>query len=208
VVRAWTPRGEPTTASDEKAKLARGVTTERPVIIENYHGYVPPLDVTGAVLRLMEAVPSHRLAGIHSVVLTNQASLSQKRRKSKILTRNRRIRIAEVSGLYHARYRDEPAWIEIFVDEALKAWESGWLLTRTIRHDLALGRVLYHEVGHHIYATLRPKSDPEVFADRWRDNLLADYVRHSYGWMAFIAAPVNVVRLIYRGVSRLLQRKN
>lgn len=200
-------RREPTTASDERAKLARSVTAEGPVIIENYHGYVPPLDVTAAVLRLMKAVPSRRLAGIHTVVLTNQASLSQKRRKSKILARNGKIRIADVSGLYHARYQGEPAWIEIFVDETLKAWGTGWLLTRSIRRDLALGRVLYHEVGHHIYATLRPKLDPEVFADRWRDKLLADYVRHYYGWMAFVAAPVNVVRLIYRGASRCFSAK-
>lgn len=178
----------------------------QPAIIESYHDYVPPFDVAGAVVRLMEVVPPQGLAGLQSVVLTNKASLSRERRRTTTIARNQKVKLSDVRGLYHPGWKGEPAWIEIFVDATLKTWGTGWRLTRSIRHDMALGYVLYHEIGHHIHATCKPEfKEREDAADKWRHKLLTKHVRQRYWWLVFLVGPVNVVRLIWWGVYRLFR---
>jgi hypothetical protein len=168
--------GAPGTA-DEPSKLAAA----RPRVVASFSDYAPPFDVSSLVERMLGFVPPRYLLGLRDVVLTNKIGLSRARRRSVTKSRGRKVKILQARGLYHPAWKGERAWIEIFVDSTFAGYEKGlwrWLLLFGYFQENELGGVLFHEIGHHIDATLRPEyREKEDIADDWSKKLMREWLR-------------------------------
>ena len=179
---------------------ARGVT-----IREAYSGYTPPISARSMVERLIGGLPEKYVAGLHSIVLTNASGLNRKGRKGRTLSRKRKVAIVKSRGLYHPRWQGEPAWIEIYVDNALARWPT-WLLWIPLLRDIPLAQVLFHELGHHIHKTRAPEHrEREDAADQWHDRLARVYFKRRY-W--FLLPAVWVLAPFARRLERWLTRRS
>jgi hypothetical protein len=156
----------------------------RPRVVERYWEYTPPFNATTVVERMLESVPPRYLFGLKEVVLTNKAGLSRKRRRSVSKSRGRKVKQAEARGLYHAAWKGQQAWIEIFVDNTLNFYQKRswrWLLHLGFFRESDLGGVLFHEIGHHIDATIRPEfREKEDIADDWSIRLRRAWFRNEH----------------------------
>jgi hypothetical protein len=161
----------------EPSKLTAG----RLRVVASFSDYSPPFDVSALAERMLGFVPPRYLFGLREVVLTNKIGLSRARRRSVTKSRGRKVKILQARGLYHPAWKGKQAWIEIFVDNIFANYEKGWwswlLQFGYIRED-ALGGVLFHEIGHHIDATLRPEHrEKENIADDWSKKLKREWFR-------------------------------
>jgi hypothetical protein len=180
----------------------------RPRVVERYWEYTPPFNAATVVERMLESVLPRYLFGLKEVVLTNKTGLSRKRRRSVSKSRGRKVKQAEARGLYHAAWKGQQAWIEIFVDNALNIYQKGswrWLLHFGYFRESELGGVLFHEVGHHIDATIRPEfREKEDIADDWSTRLCRAWFRNERPllWKVF-----RLFSPILRFVSALIAEK-
>jgi len=135
------------------------------------------------VSRLLCGIPGKYVSGIKTVVLTNAGGLSHDRRKQKTLSRKRKVLIRESRGLYHQKWQNEPAWIEVFVDNICQGWPS-WLLRIPFLLDLAFADMVFHELGHHIQKTQVPEfKEREDVADKWSKRLSRHYFWRRYWYL-------------------------
>jgi hypothetical protein len=162
------------------------------VIREFYNDFIAPGYVRRLVANLISSVPKKYLQGLDCIVLTNQSGHPRRYRLGKVTSRKRRVPQSGVLGRYHHAHHGKPAWIELFVDN-LSAGVSLYSLVPFIRTAI-FGHVLFHEIGHHIDATVRPEfREKEDVADSWSKSLLRNYFRARYrfprpvgkliGWM-------------------------
>ena len=143
---------------------------------------------------MLDSVPKHLLAGLGQVVLSNAGGLSNKRRNIRVRSRKRRAGLSTAIGLYHPASRNNSAWIEIFVDNALLGWEEGWWLRIALVREGRLSDVLFHEIGHHIHHNVRPdRREKEDVADVWKVRLQRNYNRQRFSWMGAIARLIQPV---------------
>jgi hypothetical protein len=50
--------------------------------------------------------------------------------------------------------------------------------------DVAIARVLYHELGHHVHLFVRPEyRETEDVADDWRDKFMRIFLRGKYWYL-------------------------
>jgi hypothetical protein len=153
-----------------------------------FHEYKPPFDVRPLLSRMLRSVPPEYLAGLGSVVLTSTDTLSRKRRRSKTRSRKHPLKEVQARGLYHCAWAGETAWIEIFVDRILNGWERGWWLKLPPVQDFLFAPVLFHEIGHHIHATIRPEfREREDVADRWGVKLETIYYRKERPYIRLLS---------------------
>ena len=155
------------------------------------------------VYRLLARIPQKYLLGLKSVVLTDSTGLNHKSRRKKAWSRKRKVRIQECAGLYHQAWQGEPAWIQLFIDNAISTC-PGYLLKIPFVRDLHVGSILYHEIGHHIHKTQAARyRESEDVADDWSFRLAIHYVpaRYWYLWpLLWISSK------LLRGM-RILERK-
>lgn len=149
-------------------------------INETYRDYTPPINASAIVRKLLRTVPEKYLEGLDCVVLTNETALTRKDRAGRIWSRKRKIKKSHVLGLYHHGTRNSLPYIELRVDKIVAATEK-WGLFIPFLRDIAFGHILFHELGHHIHNTIRPKySEKEDVADTWAGKLNANFVRKTY----------------------------
>ena len=150
------------------------------IIQDAYRDFVPPVNAQRTVGHLLSGIPRKYLSGIKAVVLTNAGGLGHDRRKQKTRSRKRKVLIRESRGLYHQEWHNEPAWIEVFVDNVCQGWPS-WLLRIPFFRDLAFADVVFHELGHHIQKTQVPEfKEREDVADKWSKRLSRHYFLRRY----------------------------
>jgi len=180
------------------------VSAQRPEVIVSYREYTPPFHVVPIVERMLASVPPKYLIGLMEVVLTNTSDLSRKRRRSVTKARKHKVRIVEARGLYHPAWNGNRAWIEIFVDNTLKNWEKGWWLSFRFYRETLLGDVLFHEIGHHIHATIKPEfREGEDVADGWKLRLVRQYNRFRHPWLfAFLFPFQPLINMLCRVISK------
>ena len=148
-------------------------------------------DAVPIVQRMLDSVPEKYLVGLQEVVITNASGLSRKQRRTVTKSRRGNVRFDEAAGLYHPAFNGRPAWIEIFVDNTLRGWESEWWLRIPLIREGKLADVLFHEIGHHIHLTCRPEyREKEDVADIWQVRLGRNYSRKRFrlmtGFVRFI----------------------
>ena len=145
-------------------------------------------------------MPEKYLRGLDCVVLTNEDALSRKQRLGTLKSRKRRVRKTRVRGLYHGAWQGRPPWIEIRVDKTVSLLPKilTWI---PLFRELCLGEVVYHELGHHIHACVRPEHiEKEDVADSWSHKLMGSFMRQHYWWL------FRPVSLLFR-VRRVLGRR-
>jgi hypothetical protein len=149
---------------------------------EFYNGYSPPRYVLGLVARLLASVPAKYTNGLDAVVLTNQSGAPRRTRLGKVTSRKRRVSQGDVCGRYHAEHQGNPAWIELYVDKLVTAVSYAPLIP--FGRTICFGKVLFHEVGHHIHATVRPEfREKEDVADDWGKKLTRNYLFRRYWYV-------------------------
>ena len=142
-----------------------------PVVSTSFSDYEPRFDPVPIVRRMLDSVPEDPI-GLDEVVLTNASGLARKRRRSATTSRGRKVKVIDAGGLYHPAFNGRHAWIEIFVDNAVRGFERGWWLRIPLVREGRLGDVLFHEIGHHIHFTCRPEyRETEDVADAWKVRL-------------------------------------
>ena len=158
-------------------------------INEAYRDYVPPISATKVVRRLLRTVPEKYLVGLSAIVLTSESSLSRRDRVGKVRSRKRKYDRSLVAGLYHGSWANSPAWIELRVDKIIS--ESGPIWSRVpLVQSVVFGRVLFHEIGHHIHFTIRPEhKEKEDVADNWSRKLSANFFLKHYWYALPVLVP-------------------
>lgn len=176
----------------------------RPVVVCDFRGgYSPPFEVPRMVEKMLNSVPPKFLNGLSEIVLTNTAGLPRKLRRSATKSRGRKVKHAAARGLYHHEWNNHAAWIEIYIDNTLRASERGWWFKFNLVREIALGEVLFHEIGHHIHFTLRPEfREKEDVADDWGKRLSRKYMQSEHPWMTTL---VSALRPILRPFNLRLQ---
>ena len=172
-------------SSDEASS---GNQANSPQVIVSFTGYEPPFDPEPIIRRMLDSVPRNCLVGLSTVVLSNAGGLSGKRRNTRVKSRKRRVGWAAASGLYHPATRGNFAWIEIFVDNALRGWEKRWWLRIPYVREGRLSDVLFHEIGHHVHRAVRPEHrEKEDVADVWKVRLQRNYNRQRFRWIGVVS---------------------
>jgi hypothetical protein len=170
---------------DSSVALDSGTKAARPTVQAFFSDYEPPFDAVPIVQRMLDSVPRKYLVGLGQVVLTNASGLPRKLSRAVTKSRHRKVRLGQAAGLYHPASNGKPAWIEIFVDNTLRGWESGWWLRIPLIREGKLADVLFHEIGHHIHFTCRPEyREKEDVADVWLVRLGDNYNRQRFPWMS------------------------
>jgi hypothetical protein len=173
-------------------------------IIEAYRGWSPPFDTVDIVKKLLSSVPERYLIGLRRIVLANRGGFNNERRRQATRSRGKKVRVAHCLGLYHQAFQGRSASIEIFVD-AIAEHSPSWALRVPLIREMALGSVLFHELGHHIHATQAPiHREPEDVADAWKRKLNRLHFRRRY-W--YLLPLLWVSRPLVRGLSRRLKRR-
>jgi hypothetical protein len=148
-----------------------------PSISEHYKAYRPSVNFTKLVRDLLTAVPGEYLRGLHAIVLTNRDAASGRDKRKRFWQKDRKHKLAESMGVYSHAGANNPATIRIFVDN-IERESPAWALRMPVLRHLAVGDVLYHEIGHHIDAVHRPKwGGKENVAEDWNRQLKASFIR-------------------------------
>ena len=85
-----------------------------------------------------------------------------------------------VMGRYHPGNKEQPAYIEIYVDNQLEG-KSWYDLKLPILRNWMFANVLYHEIGHHIQYTSKLKLvKRENFAANYASCLRKNFSRQRY----------------------------
>jgi hypothetical protein len=152
-------------------------------IRETYNEYSPFINVQNIVERLVAALPPRFLFGLKTIVLTNTSNLNHDRRREKIWYKGRKYQTTESFALYHAKTKDQDAWIEIFVDKMLTYLPKVLFRIPVIR-DMFIANVLYHEVGHHFQRSrISERKETEGAAQDWSRDLGRAYFRRKYWYL-------------------------
>jgi hypothetical protein len=175
-----------------------------PEVTEFYREYIPSVDATSVVHLLLGYVPSGYLRGLRRIVLTNASGLPHDRKRAKTWSRNRKTRVAEALGTYSRAWQNDPAWIQIFVDNILSqmplfAWKVPFL------RNLYFASTVYHEIGHHIHKMARPEfREREDVADDWERKLTRRFVFRRYWYLLPILYPLG---FLAKTLNRLRERR-
>ncbi len=181
-------------------------TQPKPQIIEAFHDYSPPFDVTKAIRRMLRDVPPHFLHGLNSIVLTNVAALGRQERDKRTRGRGDRTALGEVLGYYTEAWKGEPARITILVDNFEKQSGGSWLRVGFIR-DLLFSNLLFHELGHHIHKVHRREYEGrENVADKWSKKLSREFISNRYWYLVPVAVPISLVIGIGKDIAKLYRR--
>lgn len=187
--------------------MATGPTRENAVtndglrsvhVTTSYHHYTPPFSVEPIVRRMLDSIPNKYLVGLSEVVLTNTLDMSRGRRRAMTKSRNRKVGMLDARGLYHPAWNNQPAWIEIFVENTLKYWENSWWLKLNFIREAKIADVLFHEIGHHIHFTIRPEhKEREDVADIWKVRLERHYNRTRRPFLRAIFLPIRPLMRVF-----------
>jgi len=107
-----------------------------PSIVEAYRDFEPPTNFKQTIETLLRYAPSRYLLGLKTIGLTNQAGLTSKRRKQRMWSRGRKVRVAECLGSYQHASNSSPQsgsmWIILSNRESIGG--TGSLCFATLCH--------------------------------------------------------------------------
>jgi hypothetical protein len=105
--------------------------------------------------------------------------------------------LGECLGFYRRTHAGEPAAVFLIVDNILQLRpQFHWL---QFARDAMLGEVLYHEIGHHLHATVGSHAaGGETSADAWKRRLERLHFRRRYWYLRPLRGPALVLLRILR----------
>jgi hypothetical protein len=171
-------------------------------IHENYGAYKPRIKARKIIANLLASVEPGYLRGLGSVVLSSQNQLSRAGRRKKFLSRGSKVPSAHVLGYYSQHWKGQPAFIEIYIDRILALYPAFLLRVPTIGFML-IGKVLFHELGHHLHATSHPEfKQKEDVADAWSKRLMKAAFHKRYRSFVPVLKPIyKTLAFSARGVA-------
>ncbi len=154
--------------------------------------------ISACVNRLLSAVPRSAIANLRAVVLRDAGGLSSREFKKRRRGGSGKVLL----GTYYPATGSSGPSIDLFVDAILRA-EPRSLLRIPVYLDARVGRVLYHELGHHVAAVQRPwERSSETTAELWQRDMLRTYMKRRYWYLRPIAlALLPFVKLVRRSLS-------
>jgi hypothetical protein len=169
-----------------------------PTLVESYRDFTPPSNFRGDVETLLRYVPPKYLVGLKTIVLTNRAGLTRSKRKQRVWSRNRMVRLADSLGSYSRASRSSPATVWLYVDNICRQ-QAEWFRWIPLLRYAVSADVLYHEIGHHIHTVHRRVHDGrENVAEDWSRKLSGHFWRKHYWYLlpllyplARVASPVS-----------------
>lgn len=172
-----------------------------PAINEAYSTFKPVVNVAACIARLLGTVPDESLAGLSCVSLRDEGGLSSRERAK------RRKRAGDaLLGTYYPATAQRKAGIDLFVDKILAGFPVA-LLRIPLVLDVRVGRVLFHEIGHHLDARVAPGTrSREGQAESWSKRLLSRYLRRRYWYLIPLRPLFSLAGAILRGVRRRSDR--
>lgn len=150
-----------------------------------------------SVRALLEHTDPRYLAGLGSILLRDGGGLTWHERQ-----RRRRKVGKRLLGNYNARKRGEPAYIVLFID-AIQASGHPVLMRFGFSRNAIVGRVLFHEIGHHVATFVVPEhGSSEGLAEQWTVRLGREYLRRRYGgWR------LTLLKALARALRAILPRR-
>ena len=175
-------------------------------VLDCYKDFAPPKWISRSLSRLINGIPQQYINGLHSIKLTNASGLNHSLRRKKTISQKKKVSVKDCRGLYHQKWHDNPATIELFVDNIISQWPK-IILTVPLFQDILLADVLYHEVGHHIHKTSAPEHrEREEVAEDWKKKLERQYFRQSYNWLIPIVVALRPLTDMLLRMARLRQK--
>lgn len=96
----------------------------------------------------------------------------------------RRNRKGTPLGLYHPAWMGELPWIELVADEIVARLRLPLFRKLQIYRDHTVGRVLFHEIGHHLETTIGSAGRTgEPAAEAWQERLWRQHMRQRYWYL-------------------------
>lgn len=170
-------------------------------IRHNYKNYEPPRWVEKSVRRLLKSLSEEHLLGIGAIVLTDSASVGKGKTNR---VGGRKYKRNKCFGFYNPAWRGEPAWIQLIVDNIVRSGPR--MLPFSYMRDLIVGFTLYHEIGHHLHATVGSAArGGEDSADDWAMRLLDIHERRRHWYAKYFMAIAGRLILFFSRRSPLLQ---
>lgn len=149
-------------------------------VVEGYKDYVPPRGVRRTIDRLLSSLPEHYLSGLESVVLTNADAVG--RGKTRRLG-GRKHDLRDCRGFHYPQSANGKPWIEIIVDNTIADYPP-WVIWVPLIRDVLFAEVVFHEVGHHLNATVGLIArGEESAAERWGQRLGRSYLQKHYWYL-------------------------
>jgi hypothetical protein len=177
-----------------------------PTVVESYRDFEPPLNFRSIVETLLSHVPPKYLVGLKSVILTNRAGLTRDKRRQKVWSRHRKIRLADAAGSYSRATNSSHATVWLYVDNIVAA-EASWWKRVPVFCYLIPAHVLYHEIGHHIHTVHRPiHEEREDVADEWRSKLSGLFYRRHYWYLMPALYPLSLLVGLAKPAIKISQR--
>jgi hypothetical protein len=171
-------------------------------IYENYGTYKPSVNARKIVEDLLASVDPDYLQGLGSIAISSQTDLPRKKRRQKFLSRSRKYEMSNVQAYYQRPWKGQPAFIELYVDKIL-AGVPGFFVRLPMVGFFSIGKVLFHELGHHIHRTKHPEfKEREDVADEWSKKLLKIAVWKRYKYAVPFLHPV--VRILNPPLQKLV----
>jgi hypothetical protein len=164
-------------------------------VLEEFRWLRPPANYRTTVERLLKSVPPEYLKDLDRVCLRDTAALRGAwPAKMPPDTGN--------AGAYVHAWKGHKAEIELNLD-VITAGCPNWAQKIPILREGLVGRVLFHEIGHHIHHTVKRDPRPkEVMADRWARLLWRSYILRRLWYLRPDRPPV---RWLLMGVGRLVK---
>jgi hypothetical protein len=158
-------------------------------INENYGAFKPRINARKIIENLLGSVDPVYLQGLGSIVLSSQAQLSRAGRRKKFLSRGTKVPSVDVLGYYSQQWKGKPAFITIYVDRILAFYPALFLRVPTMGF-IFIGKVLFHELGHHLHATSHPEfKEREDVANAWSKKLMKAAFRKRYRYFLPVLQP-------------------
>ena len=185
-------------AVNVKAKPER----PRPQIVENYRDFAPPPWLKTIIERALDSVPANYLAGLKTVVLTNQSALTRDQRRQKIWQRSKTHRLADARGAYYRATRSRPASVWLYIDNIMRPLGPCYFRVPIVG-VIEFTEVLFHEIGHHIHTVHKPVYDgKENIAEDWSKKLLGRFVRRRYWYAMPVVYPIATAFNLAKKIKR------
>jgi hypothetical protein len=154
-------------------------------VLEAYHSFRPRIDFRQTVLELLQGICPDYLVGLKRVVLRDSGGFSRAEKKK----RQRRPSQDLLGTYYHATHATPPR-IDLFVDAIATRW-PGIVLKIPLLRQILIGNVLFHEVGHHIHARIKPEfKDPESAAEAWARRLSREFAHKRHPYLTLALKPL------------------
>ena len=129
-------------------------------------------------------MPAAYLSSLQAIVLTDAASVGAGRTKR---VKGRKFDRRACRGFYRRKHTGSAASIDIVVDNVVAGYHPLFLAFRIVRERL-VADVLFHELGHHLDATIGAAAPSgEAAAEDWNRRLARSYFQRRYWWLRPIA---------------------